>query len=281
MAGPAAPPKRPENTRSRAGRLPNAECFRGSRPEAQATPRARRLPSRFLGNGPKKRPGYPHDESSGSDWFSEGETGKLSSARTQNCGKRGLRGWSANAWAGARLHAPRCGCERRRLTRRGVAAFSFCRWNRAGALLAASQRGGVPASSPAVTRGFGTQPPVFAPSISARRSASVCIASGKRAQSARNSSETKSPGRLGVRARGGVSGCSFGPRITPHRGVETVDKSELVWTARRLQRSGPSGGDVRRELYAVARGLRPPEGVGCQQNRRKEREALQGDRSEH
>jgi hypothetical protein len=76
------------------------------------------------------------------------------------------------------------------------------------------QRGGVPASSSPVARGgFGTQP-VCAPSISARRLTSACIASRKRPQSARNSSETKSPGRLGVRAPGGVSGCSFGPGIT-------------------------------------------------------------------
>ena len=105
--------------------------------------------------------------------------------------------------------------------------------------------GGVPASSHAFTRGESGTQRVFAPSIiSARRATNACIASRKRMQSARNSSETKSPGRLGVRAPGDVSGCPSGPGITPHLCVETVDNSELV-EPQTPQRSGPSGGDGR------------------------------------
>jgi hypothetical protein len=101
------------------------------------------------------------------------------------------------------------------------------------------QRGGVSTSSSTVTRGGSGTQHVFAPSIiSARRSTSACIASRKRVQSARNSSETKSPGRLGVPAPSGVSGCSFGPGITPHLCVETVDNSELV-EPQTPQRFGP------------------------------------------
>jgi len=105
--------------------------------------------------------------------------------------------------------------------------------------------GGVPASSHAFTRGESGTQRVFAPSIiSARRATNACIASRKRMQSARNSSETKSPGRLGVRAPGDVSGCPSGPGITPHLCVETVDNSELV-EPQTPQRSGPSSGDGR------------------------------------
>ena len=82
-------------------------------------------------------------------------------------------------------------------------------------------------SSSRVTRGgFGTQPVFAGPSISARRPTSACIASRKRVQSARKSSETNSPGGSGSRA-GGVSGCSLGPEIIPHPCVETVDNSGI------------------------------------------------------
>jgi hypothetical protein len=132
----------------------------------------------------------------------------------------------------------------------------------------------VPASSSTVTRGgSGTQPVFAAPSISARRATSAWIASRKRVQSARNSSETKSPGRLGVLARGGFSGCSFGPGITPHLSVETVDKSELV-EPQTSQRSGPSGGDVGRDSTRSRLGRDPPKGWDAPRNRRKKREIL-------
>jgi hypothetical protein len=50
-------------------------------------------------------------------------------------------------------------------------------------------------------------------------------------QSARKSSETKSPGRLGPGTGGFWGGCSFGPGITPHLRVETVDNFKSVETA--------------------------------------------------
>jgi hypothetical protein len=90
-------------------------------------------PSRSLGYGPKKRPGCPHDEPSGSDWFSEGATGKVVLRSYPELRQRGLRGWSATAWAGAR--SPPCPTSWVRVKAayaEGVAAFSFRRCNRAG-----------------------------------------------------------------------------------------------------------------------------------------------------
>src|SRR5436309_1242160 len=57
MAGPAAPPKRPENTRSRAGRLPNAERYRGSRPSRIYAPTGALPSGRFRRGG--SRPPRP------------------------------------------------------------------------------------------------------------------------------------------------------------------------------------------------------------------------------
>ena len=47
----AASPQNPENPRSRAGRRPNAERYRGSRPETQATPRLERCLVAVLDEG--------------------------------------------------------------------------------------------------------------------------------------------------------------------------------------------------------------------------------------
>jgi hypothetical protein len=107
------------------------------------------------------------------------------------------------------------------------------------------QRPDVLTSSSAVTLGESGTEPVGARSISARRPTRARSSSRKRVQSARNSSLTKSPGRSGPRAGGGW-GCSVGPGITPHLGVER-------WISRDLscpQTPQPwelSAGDVERD----------------------------------
>jgi hypothetical protein len=92
---------------------------------------------------------------------------------------------------------------------------------------------------------------------SARCPTSARSSSRKRAQSARRSSETNSPGSSDW--QGGFLGCSLGPDVTPHPRVEDVDNSDLV-NRRRL---GAWGFKRRRrpQLYAFAGGLIPPERV--------------------
>jgi hypothetical protein len=86
-------------------------------------------------------------------------------------------------------------------------------------VLGLCQRPDVLTSSSAVKLGESGTQPLGALSISARRPIRARSSSRKRVQSARNSSLTKSPGRSGPRAGGGW-GCSVGPEITPHLGVE-------------------------------------------------------------
>jgi hypothetical protein len=93
------------------------------------------------------------------------------------------------------------------------------------------------------------------PSICARNS------SRKRAQSARSSSLTKSPGRSGPRAGGGW-GCSVGPEIISPPGCGKVDKSGFVLSAD-ASALGAVSRRRRAGLYAVGRGVRPPERGEC------------------
>jgi hypothetical protein len=115
-------------------------------------------------------------------------------------------------------------------------------------------------SSSAVTLGESGTEPLGPRSISVRRPSRACSSSRKRVQSARNSSLTKSPGRSGPRAGGGW-GCSAGPEITPHLGVERwISRIVLSADASAL---GAVGRRRRARLYAVGRGVRPPERGGC------------------
>jgi hypothetical protein len=79
-------------------------------------------------------------------------------------------------------------------------------------------------------------------------------------QSARKSSETKSPGSSGSRPLG-LLDCSPGPGITPHPSVETAEKLRICSDSLRPQRLWPQQ-QSRPRLYAVADGLRPPERGG-------------------
>jgi hypothetical protein len=132
------------------------------------------------------------------------------------------------------------------------------------------QRPGVLTSSSAVTVGESGTEPIGALSISARRPTRARSSSRKRVQSARNSSLTKSPGSSGPRAGGGW-GCSVGPGITPHLGVER-------WISRDLscpQTPQPwelSAGDVERDSTRSDAAWGPPKGGMPDENRRKERE---------
>lgn len=106
----------------------------------------------------------------------------------------------------------------------GESAIRPSHWWRASGLdlspvFGLCQRPDVLTSSSAVMVGESGTEPLGALSISARRPIRARSSSRKRVQSARNSSLTKSPGRSGPRAGGGW-GCSVGPEITPHLGVE-------------------------------------------------------------
>ena len=74
--------------------------------------------------------------------------------------------------------------------------------------------------------------------------------------------------RLFVRSGNNLPTCLWKPWIS--RNLLSADASALRALKRRR----------RARLYAVARGLRPPERVGTPRNRRKEREPIHGDRSD-
>jgi hypothetical protein len=76
-------------------------------------------PSRSFGHGPKRLERVLAMGHRGAIGLANAPRAKLSSARSQTAAK-GSRGWSANAWARARLHAPRRGNEWRRLTQGGA-----------------------------------------------------------------------------------------------------------------------------------------------------------------
>ena len=157
----------------------------------------------------------------------------------------------------------------------GESAIRPSHWWRASGLdlspvFGLCQRPDVLTSSSAVMLGESGTEPLGALSISARRPIRARSSSRKRVQSARNSSLTKSPGRSGPRAGGGW-GCSVGPEITPHLGVER-------WISRDLscpQTPQPwelSAGDAERDSTRSNAACGPLKGGDAPRNRRKERE---------
>jgi hypothetical protein len=125
----------------------------------------------------------------------------------------------APASAGSRpADSCRAGPAGRASGRRRAATAAF-----AGAARGLGQRGGVPVSLSEVTPcPCGIHPGLA--NSSARCPTSARSSSRKRAQSARRSSETNSPGSSDW--QGGFLGCSLGPDVTPHPRVEDVDNSE-------------------------------------------------------
>ena len=109
--------------------------------------------------------------------------------------------------------------------------------------------------------GHSTRPgthPVLPGGRSARPSICARSSSRKRAQSARRSSETNSPGSSDS-GPGALSGCCLGSRIHFPLPVETVGNSCVTAGAARL---GLSSGYVAARLYAVASGPPTPQTFG-------------------
>ena len=109
--------------------------------------------------------------------------------------------------------------------------------------------------------GAGTHP-ALPGGTSARPSICVRSSSRKRAQSARRSSETNSPGGSdsGTEA---LSGCCLGSRNHSPLPVETVGNSRVQTAG--AARSGLSSGDVAARLYSVAPGPANPPNVRADQ----------------